>query len=431
MMFFLYDLISLLVALFYLPAFLFGYFRRGKYRNSIRQRLGLFLAQEKLDLKGCLWIHAVSVGEVGVVAPLVAELKKRYPHQKIIVSTVTETGNETARKKIPDADALIYFPLDFRWVVNKFYRVIRPSLFVLAETEIWPHFLRTMHKNSVPIVMVNGRISDKSYQGYSMAKPFIAPILKKVSAFSMQTKEDAARIIHMGAPPDRVQVTGNLKFDQKLDSGSEKEPLKLRKSLGLSPDHLLIVAGSTHPGEEELILDLYKNISVPNLVLLIACRHPERVAKIESLVEKMNLTSIRKTGLKNAPGDYINSCNPHPVILLDTVGELSRIYSLATIVFVGGSLVPKGGQNPLEPAAWGKPVIFGPHMENFKEITTLLIQAGGAIQVRDANEFQEAVKKLLTEPETSVRLGQTAYEVVKKNRGAVGRNIAVIEKYFK
>jgi 3-deoxy-D-manno-octulosonic-acid transferase len=420
MVFFFYDLISLLAALFYVPVFLLGYFRHGKYRNSIRRRLGFITSEEMLNVKECLWIHAVSVGEVGVVAPLVAELKKKYPHKKILVSTVTETGNEMARKIIPDADALIYFPLDFRWVVEKFYRVIQPSVFVVAD-----RFLKTMHKNSVPIIMVNGRISDKSYKGYKRAKPFIGPVLRMISAFGMQTREDAARIIYLGAPEELVQVTGNLKFDRKPDNCPEEEILKLRKSLGLSPHNVLMVAGSTHPGEEEIVLEVFKNILCPELVLLIACRHPERIYKIEELVGKMGLTSIRRTesGKNTGPGN--------PVILLDTIGELSRIYSLATVVFVGGSLVPKGGQNPLEPAAWGKPVIFGPHMENFREIFELLKKTGGGIQVNNAEEFQEAAQKLIDEPDTALKLGQSAREAVKKNQGAIGRNIAVIEKYFR
>lgn len=427
MVFFLYDLISIFVALFYLPMFLLGYFRHGKYRRSISQRLGRITLEN--DMEGCLWIHAVSVGEVGLVAPLVAEMKKRHPQQKIIISTVTETGNETARKKIPDADELIYFPLDFRWVVEKVYHLVRPAVFVVAETEIWPHFLRAMYMHSVPVIMINGRISDKSYRGYKYAKPFIGPVLKEIDAFSMRTEEDAARIIHLGAPQERVQVTGNLKFDQKDDERTEGEIAELKKSMGLGPEHRLMVAGSTHPGEEEIVLEVYKNVKTPNLILLIACRHPERVPKIEELVKRMGMSSIRKTEL--AKTQNIGSGNPPPVILLDTVGDLAGIYSLASIVFIGGSLVPKGGQNPLEAAIWGKPVIFGPHMENFREITKLLMQSGGGMQVKNKEEFQSAAMRLLAEPEYAEKLGRAARGVVEENRGAIDKNIALIEKYLK
>jgi 3-deoxy-D-manno-octulosonic-acid transferase len=287
-----------------------------------------------------------------------------------------------------------------------------------------------MHKNSVPVLMVNGRISDKSFGGYKWVKPFIGSVLRKIDFFSMQTDSDAERIIYLGAPQEKVQVTGNLKFDQEITVGAKKE--SLRKNLGLPPSHQLMVAGSTHSGEDEIVLEVYRNLHkrFPSLSLLIAPRHPERTAKVKTLVKKAGFIPVKKTTLAQTPTDHSVSDEPPTVIILDTVGELCGIYGLADIVFVGGSLVPKGGQNPLEPAALGKPVLFGTHMDNFKEIVEILKQTGGGIEVRDKNDFKQAAAKLLDDPQTSERLGLAAKKAVEKNRGAVEKNIAVIEKYL-
>ena len=298
-------------------------------------------------------------------------LKERFPGFRLVISTTTETGQEAARRRIPEADSLIYFPLDLPFSVAKAVRAVDPRLVVLMETEIWPNFLLHLRRRQIPLLIANCRISPRSYRGYRRLRPFMRRILSRVSRFSVQTEDDAARLRRLGAPVDRVRVTGNLKFDEAVQSvlSSPSRPEAIRESLGFPPQSPLWVAGSIHPGEEEVILGAFSSLRDrhPELGLLLAPRRLNRVPEIEAMLQGRGL-DYRLRSVSGPPGA--------PVLVLDTLGELAGLYGAATVAFVGGSLVPWGGQNPLEPAARGVPVLFGSHMQNFQEAATLLKTSG-------------------------------------------------------
>ncbi|MGZ3558306.1 MAG: 3-deoxy-D-manno-octulosonic acid transferase, partial [Thermodesulfobacteriota bacterium] len=334
-----------------------------------------------LPFKGPIWIHAASVGEVFCSIPVLKRVKKEFSQAKIILTTMTSTGNRTAKINLPEADQVIFVPIDHPLIVQRAIKKIQPSILLIAETELWPNLLRSCGSKRIPIVLFNGRISQKSFQRYVSFKFFFKECLKYISLFLMQTEEDRTRIIEIGADPQKTRVVGNLKFDQTFPNFSREGMDKMAKALGLHGEEKIFIAGSTHSGEEEILISIHKELKKidPHLVFILAPRHLERLDEVEKILRKESISWVRKSSLPSGAGG-LDQKQPD-VVLLDTMGELMTLYSLGTLVFVGGSLVPIGGHNPLEPLFHKKCVLFGPHMLNFLEISQRLIEAGGAIQV--------------------------------------------------
>jgi 3-deoxy-D-manno-octulosonic-acid transferase len=424
-MYSLYNTLLFLASLGALPYFAVKSLCTTKYRAGLRQRFGYVPRDVVSALRGArpLWLHAVSVGEVIAAVPLVNALQQRFPHLPLIITTVTETGQATAREKTAAA-ACLYFPLDYPWVVRQVIARLRPRLFLMVETEIWPNFLRELARQAIPAMLVNGRISPRSYRGYRRLRPFMCRVLPAIVRFSMQTKLDAERIIAVGAMPSRVQITGNIKYDLALEPSTSVDEQALRSALGIG-DAPVFMAGSTHPGEEEIIIAAYRQAraQVPGLRLLLAPRHLDRLDAIEGLLRQHQLPVHRRSHGR-LPSEAVEV----PVLLLDTIGELAKLYAVGTVVFVGGSLVPIGGHNVLEPAAHRKATLFGPHMHNFHQIAAALLDAGGAWQVHNPEDLGASVSLLLQQPERRQTLGQAAYQVLCDNQGAVARTVALIEQ---
>jgi 3-deoxy-D-manno-octulosonic-acid transferase len=399
---------------------------KGKFHNGFLSRLGFL--PDNLNLDRPIWIHAVSVGEAVSIKRLVSELKKIYPQKKLVISTVTATGNKIARGLINDGDLLTYLPLDFSFIVKKVIKKINPCLFIIAETEIWPNLINCLYKQKIPVITVNGRISDSSYSGYRAIKFLIRPILRKVNKFCVQSDTDALRLNTLGVARENIQVTGNVKFDIDLGLQPEIEggSLARRSKLWLGPDDKLWVCGSTHPGEEEIIMKAYREllISFPKLKLLLAPRHPERSRDIAKLVSGNSFMPVFISGISGSCPTCINN----PVFILDLMGELLNFYSAADIVFVGGSLVATGGHNLLEPASRKKPVIFGPHMFNFRDITKLFLEKKAGIMAADSRELVNKAKEILSSNLLAKQLVERAYELIVNNRGATKKNIEAIKE---
>ncbi len=421
-MFILYDLISLIFAVVYLPVYLF----KGKFHRGFLRRLGFLPGG--LDLDRPIWIHAVSVGEAVSIKKLAVELRKAYPGKKLVISTVTSTGNKIAAGLLNPGDFLTYLPLDFSFIVGRVMKKIDPCLFIIAETEIWPNLITCLHGRGVPVITVNGRISDKSYSGYRAVRFLIRPILRKVDRFCVQSDTDAFRLRCLGVAEDKVRLTGNVKFDISLgqDAGSAEAASSLRGRLWLGPEDKLWVCGSTHPFEEEMILNAYRELLpvFPGLKLLIAPRHTERGRDIAGLVSGFSFTPVFISGLAGACA----SCSLRPVFILDVMGELFNYYSAADVVFVGGSLVPVGGHNILEPASRKKPVVFGPQMFNFRDISRMFLEKEAALCAVDSRDLAEKIRRVLTSDLLAKQLVERAYELIVANRGATARNIAVIRE---
>jgi 3-deoxy-D-manno-octulosonic-acid transferase len=421
----LYNLLLFLTSLGALPYFAVKSLSTKKYRSGLRQRFGHVPAAVVTALQGRrpLWLHAVSVGEVIAAVPLVKALRQRFPHLPILVSTVTETGQATAREKMA-ADAYLYFPLDYPWVVRRVIARLQPRLFLMVETEIWPNFLRQLGQQRIPAVLVNGRISPRSFQGYHRLRPFMRRVLRSMTCLSMQTTLDAERITAIGAEPGHVHITGNIKYDLPLEALTPTEEQALRTELGLGNDPVFM-AGSTHRGEEEIVLDAYVQARAltPTLRLVLAPRHLDRLDDVEALLRSRQLNVRRRSQGRPGAGETAAA-----VVLLDTIGELAKVYVVGTVVFVGGSFAPIGGHNVLEPAAHRKAILFGPHMHNFHQIAAALLEAGGALQVQRPEALGDNISALLRQPERRRALGEAAYQVLRRNQGAIDRTVELIER---
>ncbi|MFA6320416.1 MAG: 3-deoxy-D-manno-octulosonic acid transferase [Candidatus Omnitrophota bacterium] len=407
----LYDIGFFIFSLFYLPTLIF----KGKLHGDFGERFGFYGREKRAALaqaKGAIWIQAVSVGEVALCRSLVPMMREKFPQHPIVFSTITKTGNELARKLFSKDAVIIYFPLDFSFVVKKVIRMIKPKMYVMVETEIWPNFLKTIERNTIPAILINGRISDKSFGKYEMARPFLQKIIKNMNSLCMQSKTDADRIIKMGAAAEKVKVTGNMKFDvpaKPIQSSGDE----LKKQLGLEEGDELLVAGSTHPGEEEAVIDAYQDIvkKIPGLKLLIAPRHIDRADEVAEVARGCGFNPVKLSVLQS---DASNS----QIFILDTIGRLNDFYSIASAVFVGGSLIPHGGQNPIEPAIYGKPVIFGPYMFNFKGIAEAFLSKDAAIRVDAAGDLTAVLYNMLANKNRQAEVGLRAKEVIAANRGA-------------
>ena len=428
MWYLLYNCLLLLVS----PVILLILLAKQRCRRGLLQRLGLRAetpASEPAGKSGCIWIHAVSLGEVVAVAPLVRDLRRRYPEARLIVSTVTETGREAVEQRLEGVAEHRYAPLDFPWVVNQAIDRLKPSLYVFVETELWPNLLRSLRRRNVPSILVNGRLSTRSFerQRLPVIRDFYRTMLNMISCCLMQSERDAQRMIKLGAEPSRVHCTGNIKFDQPVPQAAGGMVLS-KASLGLTDAEQLLVAGSTHPGEEEAIVNAYQALSpeFPDLRLVLAPRHIERAAQVEEMIKAKGLTVARRSTGGKEPMAGMGA----PVLVLDTRGELALLYRDAVVAFVGGTLAPVGGHNLLEPAAWGKPVLFGPHTDHCAEVAALLVNAQGGRVVQHEQDLAQSLRELLLNHDALQRMGQAAQQVVADNQGALQRSADIIATFF-
>ncbi|MDE2179228.1 MAG: 3-deoxy-D-manno-octulosonic acid transferase [candidate division NC10 bacterium] len=421
-----YSLLLTLVLLAWSPSILLRTLRSPRYREGWRERLGRYpeVLLARLQTAPPVWIHAVSVGEVGAASILANRWTARRPTLPLLVSTVTVTGREVAGRSLPRAAAVVYFPIDLPMVVHRALATVKPRLILLTETEIWPNFLRVCAASKVPVAIINGRLSERSFSRYRLVRPFIRRVLQCVDLFCMQTDVDAERILALGASPERVHVVGNLKFDAAPHADVSALAEQWRRELQIEAQRPVLVAGSTHEGEEEIVLTAFRRLrdEFADLLLILAPRHPERVAQVETMVAAHGLAAVRRSALGQG------SNGPKEVILVDTVGELSALYAVGSISFVGGSLIPRGGHNLLEPALHGRPVLFGPHMENFMEASAYFVERGAAIQVSDAADLATQLARLLRDPIARERMGQAAMTALAAHQGACERTMTLLER---
>ncbi len=428
-MYIIYDLIFLIFAVMLLPVYLF----KRKFHRGFLRRFGIL--PKELGLNRPIWIHAVSVGEAMAVRGLIEELRKIYPASKFVISTVTATGNKIVKNIAKEGDFVTYLPLDFSFIVKNTIDRINPALFIIAETEIWPNLISCLYHKNIPIITVNGRISDSSFKGYLSTKFLLKPVLGKINLFCAQTNRDGERFKSLGVSAEKVKVTGNMKFDAAdyTDKKStaytdfKKDYADYRSKLNLGSGDKLFVAGSTHAGEEDIILEVYKELQRDflDLRLLIAPRHPERAGDVERIVNKYGFNSLRITQLNSRTCELADL---RTIFILDTVGQLINYYAIADIVFVGGSLVKKGGHNILEPASLGKPVLFGPYMFNFRDIADLFLENKACILVNNRDELRLGISYLLNNPGEAIKLTRSARELILQNQGATKRNAGYIRE---
>ncbi len=424
-MYFVYSLLTLVLFIVVSPYFAYQALRYKKYIGSLRQRLGYLPITLNVDGEASIWIHAVSVGEALTARALVADLKTRYPRLRLFLSTTTIAGQQVAKRNLQQVDAVFYFPFDFAFIVRRTLNVVKPRAFVMMETEIWPNLLKVCRARGIKTMVINGRISSRSYPRYKLIRPFFRRVLGDIDRFCMQSEESARRLIALGADPGRVSVTGSLKFDSlqiptPVAHGKPRE--RVLRFFRVSPTRVVVVAGSTMKTEERAVLRAFARIkaTMPGALLIIAPRQPERFGEVERLIREEGFVVARRSELP------IDTEPRADVVILDTLGELAQLYQLATAVFVGGSIADHGGHNILEPAIFGKPIVFGPHMQNFREIADAFLANGAAVQVQSARELEEAMLTLVTDPVRRARLGAAARALVEANRGAKDKTLAAI-----
>ncbi|HLG23108.1 MAG TPA: glycosyltransferase N-terminal domain-containing protein [Candidatus Manganitrophaceae bacterium] len=442
---FYYFVYQFLIVLFFPLISLFLVARvvgRPEYREGIRQRFGRYPNDFFKPIRGkkVFWVHAVSVGEVISAGFFLRSLRERYPECAVVFSTVTPAGRAAARNRLAGVDLFIYFPFDLIWVTRSVIRKVAPTLFIFLETEIWPSFLFSLSEKKIPALLLNGRISERGFRRYRRVRFFLRHVLDEVALFLMQTERDVDRILALGAPKERVERTGNMKYDQAGAGRPAKAPS--RSDVGLQEEETLIIAGSTHVGEEEAVLDAYETLTRSGAgpaALLIAPRHLDRLSDVERLISERGYVPARKSALAGARksqrtdktmtfGEWFE-VERKTILLLDTMGELEHLYPLADLIFVGGSLAPVGGHNVLEAAACRKPIFFGPHMDNFHEIADQLKRSGGGVEVLDGKDLGQKMAWMIRRPEEYKKRGESAYQVVIQNRGAVARNLERVARW--
>ena len=418
---FVWDLLLILLSPL-LVLYLLLRIAKGKSLHGFWQRFGFLpaAARHQPGDPPVLWIHAVSAGEVAAVEPIIHELRLAEPHAKLVLSTVTPTGHAVALARKLEVDALFYLPVDFPGVIEPAFRKIAPRLLVLAETELWPGMLATAHQYGVKVCIVNGRISDKSFPRYRLFRPVTAWALSAVDLICAQSGLDAERFLALGAAPASLLAVGNSTFDESFPHVPPEETAKWRQDLGFAQDQPLLLAASTHPREEEMVLRCYEKLrgAYPDLGLLLAPRHPERGDAVEALIGEFGYACRRRSRTRDEAGAPPTGAAQAQVALLDTMGELGRVFSVATVVFMGGSLVPIGGHNFLQPMAFGKPVVFGPYMHNSRDLTEMVLREGAALQVAGPAEACDTLARLLGSETERNLLGVKAQALLSRNTGA-------------
>jgi 3-deoxy-D-manno-octulosonic-acid transferase len=421
-----YNLLLAFALLASAPYWLLRLLRQGKYREGVGERLGMLpphLRSLAAAGKPVIWVHAVSVGEILAVAGLIEEMRKRFAGYAIAISTTTGTGHKLAGERF-GAENVFFFPLDLSFAVQRYMRLLRPKLVVLAETEFWPNFLRLARLSGAAVAVVNARISDRSYPRYKKFRSLLRVALRSVDCFLAQTEDDARRLAGIGAEPGRIQIAGNLKFDAAAPAAKPEAGQLLARLQEISAGPIAVV-GSTVEGEEQMLMATLRAILErhPRALVILAPRHKERFDAVAGLLGNFGIPFTRRSY-----PEWPRNVNSGSILLLDTIGELASIYGLAYVAFVGGSLVPRGGHNILEPAAFGIPILVGPHTENFRDIVQKFAAGGGVLVVRDQHELQSALLRLLADPLERKQLGERALAVLQANQGATGRTLAELEK---
>jgi 3-deoxy-D-manno-octulosonic-acid transferase len=419
----LYNLAFIILSFFALPvAFLKTLLTK---RSFHRERWGVYSPEvlQKLRGKSCIWFHAASVGEVRVALTLLGEMQKVYPRHGFVISTTTPQGRAIA-SQAHGVDVAILAPLDQPWVVRRTVRLIKPRLLLVAETELWPNLLKEVKKEGVPLILFNGRISRKSFRFYRPLRFFFGTVLNNFDALCLKSSADSERMMNLGASPGAMHVTGDLKFHQISTSG-ETDKEQLRQELRLTQREPILIAGSTHEGEEEIILRVFKELQhdFSHLILILAPRHLQRIPRVEGLLESHRVRWVRRTMISEER-------RTEEVILLDTLGELSVIYGLGTAIFVGGSFCRVGGHNVLEVLVQGKGVIFGPHMENVSDIAQLVVERGAGVQVSSPDELREILGRLIEDPSLRKEMGQKGLALLQEHQGALERTMKIVKESF-
>jgi 3-deoxy-D-manno-octulosonic-acid transferase len=414
-MYFIYTLNLLLALVLTLPVYLF---RFGKYFPTLADRLGFLKIPQ---LRGSIWVHAVSVGEVKAVERLLERLRQQFPRKVIVLSTATPTGQQVARGRQDIVDYTFYFPIDLPWCVRRTVDRVAPEWVIIAETEIWPNFLKACRNRGIRVVMINGRISDRSFARYRVVRRWLRRVFEDYTLIGMQSETDRARIEAIGAAPEKVAVFGNLKYDVLQTD----RPVNSDVGGLLANWKQVWIAASTMPGEEEVVLEAFTHLrrTHPDLNLVLAPRHPERFDTVHALMQRSGFAVLRRTEIT----DSYSSNNKTSMLLLDSIGELAALFRYATVVFMGGSLAKTGGHNILEPAHYGKPIVFGPHMENFRDMARLFFDARASVQIERASQLTSAIDDVLSNPEKARQLGQNAFAVIQQNTGATDRVLQVLE----
>jgi 3-deoxy-D-manno-octulosonic-acid transferase len=414
------------------PYYFFRMQRRGNWQQGFAQRFGRFGSKFKQAItnRQRIWMHAVSVGEVGVCTQLIRALEPRLPNVKIVVSTTTTTGMEELEKRLPNHISRIYYPVDYRRCVSHALNTVRPEAIVLVEAEIWPNFIWKARDMGIPLFLVNARLSDRSFPRYKRFGFLFRRLFRTFSAVGAQNESDAAKLRQLGCRPECIEVVGSLKFDAaKLDEGRRLDVPAMLEQLGVPPTARILVAGSTHAGEEALLADQFLRLrrKFQDLFLILVPRHFERGREVGRELEARGIKFLYRTEITHS-----TRCEPNQVecLLVNTTGELKHFYEQASLIFIGKSLTAQGGQNPIEPGALGKAMVFGPHMQNFTEVARNFLARNGAVQVRNAEELETALSDLLGDQARREQLGQNALAVVHENQGAIERTVDMILRHL-
>lgn len=426
MLWFLYNLLFPVVFVCMLPKFISRMLKRGGYGQHFEQRIGHFGANTKARLREerRIWVHAVSVGEIYVALRFIKAYREAHPETHFALSTTTSTGYAIGRKEIDPRDVLFYFPVDLPVIIRKVLRIVNPLRIVLVEGEFWPNLIRLAARQGIAVSLVNGRMSESSYRGYRKLRSLTGDILCRINPICVQGAVDAERMIGIGAPPDHVHIMGTVKFDvARRDPAGEKVAQEVMRTIRVPEDAVVLLGGSTWPGEEVVLCELYKTLrqDYPRLFLIIVPRHVERAGEVVQTLEEQGLSYVRRSQIKTLEDD-----RQPDVLFVDTTGELSNFYSVAHIIFVGKSLAQHGGQNPIEPAMFGKAVIVGPNMENFPAVMAAFKLNDAIVQVQGRNALAHALAQLIGNPAERDELGQRAARTVEQNRGVIERTVALL-----
>lgn len=429
MLWFIYNILFAIGFTLMLPRAFMRMRRRGGYLPHFRQRFARYEpdVRARLEEGGRIWVHAVSVGEIFVALRFMDEVRARHPGERFVLSTTTSTGHALAAGKIRPEDVLIYFPLDFPWIVRRALRLIRPKVLALVECELWPNLIRLAKKADVRLFLVNGRISDHSYRGYRRLRLFTRPLLQQVDLLCVQSEADRGRLLDLGADPSRLHVMGSAKYDMTAADGDGEETARaVLEAAGVTREHLVLLGGSTWAGEEEALLDAYQDLRArfPGLSLVLVPRHAERSEAVQRVIESRGLTVTRRSAVQAGAKP---PAAPPDVLLVDTTGELRSFYACATVIFVGKSLTQHGGQNIIEPALCGKPIVVGPNMENFPVVIDDFLAAKALVQVRDAAGLRRALADLLGDAAARAGHGERALRLVRERAGAVRKTVELVE----
>jgi len=427
-MYFVYNLFLTVIFILLFP---FLYFWAITGKHGVKERLGKLPGEvnEKLTAKKVLWFHAASVGEIKLLSSIISRIKKRNPNFPIVVSTLTKAGRKEGERSLKGVDLFFYLPIDLPVFLKRIFKRLNPKALVLVETEIWPNLVREAKISRTRVALINGRFSPKSFQSYTKFRSFFSSVLSLYDLFCMRTKEDAKRLFLLGADPEKVRVVGNLKYDVTISEQTSLDKDNLREELGIPQHSKVIVAGSTEEGEERMILNVFKKLkfSNPDLFLILAPRHLNRIKQVEKELTQAGVRYSRRTQIE----EESVAKSSFDVILLDTIGELFSLYSIAEVAFVGGSLIPFGGHNVLEPAIHSVPVLFGPYMDHFKQSSELLTESGGGVLVKDSEELCLKISELLQDEDKRKKMGKKAFDFVKRQRGPSDKTVDLILNLIK